>query len=67
MTIDELFEKIESLQLELTELMMEIDDNRRYSVVSRYIDKIEARIVTDCVAEYIRERLEDGKIHNADR
>lgn len=53
--IDYLFDEIYNRRAIVSELLAMIsDDSVRYNTIRRYYDKIDARIVTDCVFEYIR-------------
>lgn len=58
MRLDYLFDKIEKRRDALRKLMMPlVGDNRRYQTIRRYFDKIDEKIVVDCVTEYIDDEV----------
>lgn len=60
--IDYLFDEIYNRRAIVSELLAMIsDDSVRYNTIRRYYDKIDAKIVTDCVFEYINDKIEETK------
>lgn len=57
--IDYLFDKIYNRRAIVSELLATIsDDFVRYNTIKRYYANIDAKIVTDCVFEYIKDKEE---------
>lgn len=58
--IDYLFDKIYNRRAIVSELLTTIsDDFVRYNTIKRYYVNIDAKIVTDCVFEYINDKIEE--------
>ena len=57
--IDYLFDEIYNRKAIVSELLAMIsDDFVRYDTIKRYYANIDAKIVTDCVFEYIKDKEE---------
>ena len=62
MRLDYLFDKIEKRRDVLRKLMMSlVGDNYRYQTISHYFDKIDEKIVVDCVTEYIDDEVGENE------
>ena len=60
--IDYLFDEIYNRRAIVSELLATIsDDFVRYDTIKRYYANIDAKIVTDCVFEYINDKIEETK------
>lgn len=58
--IDYLFDEIYKRRVIVSELLAMIsDDFVRYDTIKRYYANIDAKIVTDCVFEYINDKIEE--------
>lgn len=57
--IDYLFDEIYNRRAIVSELLATVsDDYVRYDTIKRYYANIDAKIVTDCVFEYIKDKEE---------
>lgn len=65
MRVDYLFDKIERRRNALRNLMMSVVGNDyRYKTIRRYSDKIDEKIIVDCVTEYIDDEVRKDESYN---